>query len=89
MEELLGILGFSLGASLGVSATRALGDGLRPLVRGVLKVGIRAWDVTANASAAVRGEAAAPADAAASTPASRTRSGRRRAGPQKIMIARS
>jgi hypothetical protein len=87
MEELLGFVGFSLGASLGVSATRSLGEGARPLVRTLLKVAIRAWDATANASAAVGAESAAVGEEAAVEPAGRAR--RRRAEPQKIAIARS
>jgi hypothetical protein len=87
MEGLLGFVGFGLGASLGVSATRALGEGVRPLVRGALKVAIRAWDATASASAAVREEVAAADEGTA--PAPRNRAGRRRAEPQKIAIARS
>jgi hypothetical protein len=87
MEGLLGFVGFGLGASLGVSATRGFGQGLRPLVRGMLKVGIRVREATASASAAVGEEIAAADEEPARAP--RTRSGRRRAGPQKIAIARS
>ena len=86
MEELIGIIGFSLGASLGASATRGFGEGARPLVRNVLKLGIRAWDATASAGAAMRNQAAAAADGEAA-PSTRGRGGRR--GPQKIVIARS
>jgi hypothetical protein len=80
MEEVLGFVGFSLGASLSVSVTRSLGEGVRPMVRNVLKAGIRAWDAAAGASAAVREELAAAGDEAA-----------REAGtkPRKIVIARS
>ena len=87
MEELLGFVGFSLGASLGVSATRSLVEGTRPLVRNVLKVAIRAWDATANASAAVKPESVAVGEEPAVEPTGRAR--RRRAEPQKIAIARS
>ena len=87
MEELLGFVGFSLGASLGVSVTRSLGAGTRPLLRTALKVAIRAWDATANASAAVRTESAAVGEGTSAEPAGRAR--RRRAEPQKIAIARS
>ena len=86
MEELIGIIGFSLGASLGASATRGLGEGVRPLVRNALKLSIRAWDATASAGAAIRNEAAAATDGEA-TSGTRGRGGRR--GPQKIAIARS
>ena len=87
MEELLGIVGFSLGASLGVSVTRSLGEGVRPFVRSALKAGIRAWDATARATTAVREEVEAAGTDESTAPA--TRGGRRRAAPQKIAIARS
>jgi hypothetical protein len=87
MEELLGFVGFSLGASLGVSVTRSLGEGTRPLVRNLLKVAIRTWEATANASAAVAAESAAAGEEITAEPAGRAR--RRRAEPQKIAIARS
>jgi hypothetical protein len=87
MEELLGFVGFSLGASLGVGLTRSLGEGTRPLLRTVVKAAIRAWDATANASAAVRAESAPAGEGTSVEPAGRAR--RRRAEPQKIAIARS
>ena len=87
MDELIGFVGFSLGASLGVSATRSLGEGVRPFVREALKMGIRLWDATGRASAAVR-EEVATGDAGPRT-ARTGRGRRRRAEPQKIAIARS
>jgi len=79
MEEVLGIVGFGLGASLGMSIVRTAGGGLRPLLRGVMKAGIAVGDavadLTAEARASVdeaRAEAAAQRDAAA---------------PQRIVIA--
>jgi hypothetical protein len=85
VEELIGFVGFSLGASLGAGLTRALGEGTRPFAREALKVGIRLWDATGRASAAVRQEAASVE--AGTAPTGRGR--RRRAEPQKIAIARS
>jgi hypothetical protein len=87
MEEVLGILGFSLGASIAVSAVRSLGEGAQPLVRNVLKTGIRVWDAAAGATAAARQEVGAAADDGRTSAAPRTR--RTRAQPQKIQIARS
>ena len=87
MEEVLGVVGFSLGASLGVGVTRSLGEGVRPLIRRALKLGIRAWDATASASAGVRKEVAAAAEETA--PTAPARAGRRRAESRKIAIARS
>ena len=81
MEEILGFLGFSLGASLGVGAVRTLADGSRPVVREVLKAGIRAWDALSNPPTS-DGEA----PAAEPTPPAR-RTGRRRGQPEKIIIA--
>ena len=87
MEEVLGIVGFSLGASLGVGVTRSLGQGLRPFVRNAMKLGIRVWDATGSASAAVRAEVSRAGDeTAAARPRARTRS---RNAPRKIAIARS
>jgi hypothetical protein len=81
MEEILGIVGFSLGASLGIGAVRSVTDGSRPIVRELFKVGVRAWDAVAGATATARAEAAT--ETSASTP----RGGRRRAQPEKIVIA--
>ena len=86
MEELIGFVGFSLGASLGASVTRGLGEGVRPFVREALKVGIRIWDATGRTSEAVRDEVASvQADPAAP----RGRGRRAGAQPRKIAIARS
>ncbi|MBV9175346.1 MAG: hypothetical protein JOZ81_35265 [Chloroflexi bacterium] len=82
MEEVLGILGFSFGASLGVSAVRSVVGGSRPVFRDVLKMGLQVWDGLANVAESAREEAAA----ASSDPAV-ARRGRRRAEPQKIVIA--
>lgn len=65
MEEVVGILGFGLGASLGAGVVRAVGGGLRPLLRETLKAGItvgegarsamaRAGDAVASATAEMR-----------------------------------
>ena len=82
MEEILGLFGFSIGASLGIGAVRSLADGSRPVVREVFKVGIRAWDSLASAATTARDSVATEQ---AATPA--RRGGRRRAQPQKIVIA--
>jgi surfactin synthase thioesterase subunit len=76
MEEILGLLGFSLGASLGIGAVRSVTDSSRPIVRELFKVGIRAWDAVASAAPTAREEAATT-----------RRGGRRRAQPEKIIIA--
>lgn len=83
MEEVLAILGFSLGASLGIGAVRSVSEGSRPILRDVLKAGIRAWDGMANAASAARGEAE---QASQQQTAARSR-GRRRPEPRKIEIA--
>ena len=80
MEQILGFLGFSLGASLGISAVRTVADGSRPVVREVLKAGIRAWDAVSTPSTSD--------EAAAVEPTTATRRTRRRRGqPEKIVIA--
>jgi len=83
MEELLGIVGFSLGASLGVGAVRSLGDGSRPVLREMIKAGIRAWD-----GLAAVGNAARESQSEAQAEQSQTRArNRRRSQPQKIIVA--
>lgn len=76
MEEVLGFLGFSLGASLGVGVVRALGRGLRPAVRAAMHAGRAARDEWQAGVAEAR--------AAPSTPP-RSRSPRK---AQKIPISR-
>ena len=87
MEEILGIVGFSLGASLGISAVRSLGQGVQPTLRGMLKMGIRAWDAAAAGGASVREGVGAAADEARAESAARGR--RTRSTAQKIEIART
>jgi hypothetical protein len=82
MEQVLGIVGFSLGASLGVSAVKSVTDGSRSIVRDALKLGIRTFDVVANATNAVRGSVAQ-----ASEETAKPRRTRRNAAPRKIEIA--
>jgi hypothetical protein len=87
VEELLGFFGFSLGASLGAGAVRTLAGGSRPVVREVIKAGIRAWDGLADVRGAARESLASmQADARAEQAQTRARS-RRRAQPQKIIVA--
>lgn len=87
MEEILGILGFSLGASIGTGAVRSVAGGSRPVLREAFKTGIRAWDMLAGASASARAGLTSVRDDARTdrkaTP-SRTRS----TAPRKIVIAR-
>ena len=83
MEEILAFLGFSLGASLGVGAVRTLTDGSRPVLREVLKAGIRAWDTVTCSSPSGR-----DAVIAEQTATQTRRGGRRRTRPEKIAIAR-
>ena len=86
MEEVLGLLGFSFGASLGVGAVRSLGEGGRPLLRDALKVGLRAWDTFAAAGAAAKREAGEAVSEAGAESQARAR-GRGRVKAQKIVIA--
>jgi hypothetical protein len=87
MEEILSFFGFSVGASLGVSAVRALGDGSRPVVREVFKAGIRAWDGLAGAGAAARENLANVQAETRAEPQTRARRGRQTQA-QKIIVAR-
>ena len=83
MEEVLGFLGFSVGASFGVSMVRSVGTGAQPALREALKIGIRAWDGLANAAGSVSQEVRqARADAAAESQASAPSPSR------KIVVAR-
>jgi hypothetical protein len=81
VEEILGLFGFSIGASLGISAVRSITDGSRPIVREAFKAGIRAWDAVNSATSAARAAASSEA------PAPSRRASRRRAQPEKIVIA--
>jgi hypothetical protein len=65
-----------------VSAVRSVTDGSRSIVRDVLKLGIRTFDVVANATSAVRSNIAQASEEVA-TP----RRTRRSAQPRKIEIA--
>lgn len=82
MEEVLSIVGFSFGASLGIGAVRSVTAGTRPILRGLVKGGIRVMDAIGGAASTVREDAAQTPDEASS----RGR-GRRRAEPRKIEIA--
>ncbi len=87
MEEIIGFLGFSLGASIAVSAVRTISGGSRPVVREVFKTGIRAWDTIAQAGGAAReGVAGLRTEARQEQEQQRARA-RRRTQSQKIEIA--
>jgi hypothetical protein len=91
MEEVIGFLGFSLGASLGAGLVGSIGGGGRPVLRQVLKVGIQTWDTVAGAAeAGARAARSAEAELVLPESASPTTRGRsrRRAEPQRIAIAR-
>jgi hypothetical protein len=88
MEELIGLVGFGIGASLGAGLVRSVSGGGRSTLRQVFKVGIQAWDAVGGASgagsrSAKESELVMPDHDAAS---SRARS-RRRSEPQRIAIA--
>lgn len=50
MEGALGFIGFGLGASLGMAIVRTAAGGLRPLVKGAIKVGLAVGDAAQGAS---------------------------------------
>ena len=88
MEELIGLVGFGLGASLGAGLVRSVTGGGRSTLRQAFKVGIQAWDAVAGAGGA-RSESARESelvmpDHDASTTHRRSR---RRSEPQRIVIA--
>lgn len=90
MEEIIGFVGFSLGASLTIGAVRKVGEGARPLVREVLKGGIRTWDAVTQAGENARESLThLGADGAEGPAAEGARPRKRRpAEPRKIVIAR-
>ncbi len=51
MGALLGILGFGVGASLGIGAVGAVSGGLRPLLRGAVKAGIAVTETVQSVAA--------------------------------------
>ena len=87
MEEIIGFVGFSLGASLAVSAVRTIGSGSGPVMREAFKAGIRAWDTVAQAGGSAReGLAGLQSEARQEREQQRART-RRRTQSQKIEIA--
>lgn len=80
MEEVLGLVGVSLGATLGFNLVRTAARGGRSVLREVLKVGIGAWESTQATVSAAREEARAERERTASAP-------RRRREPRKIAIS--
>ena len=55
MEEVLSILGFSLGASVGMSLVRGLSGASRPVLIGLFKAGFAAGEVARTAASGVGG----------------------------------
>jgi len=94
MEEVIGVVGFSLGASLGMGLIRALGTGLRPVLKGVIKVGLTATD-TAQSAASSAGDAMSTARDRMRHEATQTDDPAQpvephgQSTPQKIVIART
>ena len=58
MEEVLSILRFSRGASVGMSLIRWLGGGARPVLVGLFKAGLAAGEVARSAASGVGGAVA-------------------------------
>src|SRR5438132_14367580 len=97
MEEVLGLLGFSLGASVGMSVVRGLGGGMRPVMVQLLRAGLAAGDTVRGAASRAGGavtSATAEArenlgDLRAEAVAERNAARSRRSRPRKIAIART
>ncbi|MBV9355170.1 MAG: hypothetical protein JO023_06530 [Chloroflexi bacterium] len=88
MEELIGVVGFGLGASLGAGLVRSLTGGGRSSLRQAFKVGIQAWDAMAGARGA-RSKSTKASELVMpghEVPATQPRT-RRRSEPQRIVIA--
>jgi len=91
VEAIIGVIGFSLGASLGMGAVRAVGGGLRPVARRAIRAGLAAGDAFQAAGGRARETVAdltaeARAEAAQARGTTRTRRSGREA-PQKIAVA--
>jgi hypothetical protein len=87
VEGVLGLVGFSLGASIGMSLVRAASGGVRPFAREVVRAGLAVGDAVSGLAGGarttlgdLRAEVAAERDA--------TARGREPAAPQRIVIAR-
>lgn len=97
MEQVLSILGFSLGASVGMGIVRGLGGGARPLLVQLFRAGIAAGEMTriaaSRAGSTVSGATAEAReslnDLRAEAAAERETARARRRGPRKIEIVRS
>lgn len=97
MEEVLGVLGFGLGASVGMGIVRGLGGGARPVLVQLFKAGIAAGEMT-RAAATRAGSAMSSAtaearenlnDLRAEAASERNADRTPRTGPRKIEIVRS
>jgi len=88
MEELISIVGFGVGASAGVALVRAFGDGLRPVVRGVMRAGMGVADAVSGLKTEAQEELHG-AERTTATSGNTARSRRRAASeaPQRIVIA--
>jgi hypothetical protein len=53
VEEVLGLLGFSLGATVGMSLVRGVSGGMRPMMVKLFKAGLAAGDVARGAATRV------------------------------------
>src|SRR5258708_5331527 len=58
MEEILAVVGFGIGASLGVNLVKAVGRGLRPVAIDVIRAGLAAGDAVGSAAEQVRSSVA-------------------------------
>ena len=58
MEEIFVFLGFGLGASLGINLVRAVGRGLEPTARDIIRAGLAASDAVGTMAEQVRSSVA-------------------------------
>ncbi len=90
MDQIVGFVGFSLGAALASRVVSSFSGGLRPVVRGAMRLGITATDAMASTVARAGSAVAATAAEARNetrgqTPATRTPTD---TAPRQIIIAR-
>jgi hypothetical protein len=91
MDEILGFLGFSIGAAIATQTVRSFSGGIRPIVRGAVRLGLAATDmVTSTATKATSAVAATAAEARSEmqTQPSAARTPPADTAPRQIIIAR-
>jgi hypothetical protein len=88
VEEIVGVVAFGLGASLGMGAVRAAGRGFRPALKEVVKAGVTVTDAVASVTAEARESLSDLKAEAMAERAGKRPPARRSAAPRRIAVAR-